>query len=237
MFKKDIWMSKIIGEPAYHLIDDLGEFEQFKNNSIEKHLNETSLFVDTKISTQQINKIKVLNKLNFSLIDTNVTFELNNVKISKKGSATIENVDLSDENETTELAKSCFEYSRFHLDPLFDDSIANTIKEKWVGNFFTGQRGDFLFVAKIENNIAGFIQILDRDEQIIIDLIGVSSKYRRQYVAHDLMAHLTQTFPQKKIIKVGTQISNCPSIRMYENFGFRLHSSNYVFHYHSSSQT
>ncbi len=37
----------------------------------------------------------------------------------------------------------------------------------------------------------------------------------------------------RSCIKVGTQIGNLPSIKLYQKLGFVLTRSDYVFHYHS----
>ncbi len=37
-------------------------------------------------------------------------------------------------------------------------------------------------------------------------------------------------------VRVGTQLANAPSIKLYENLGFRFLEGHYVFHLHAQSR-
>ena len=39
--------------------------------------------------------------------------------------------------------------------------------------------------------------------------------------------------PNVKLLRVGTQLANTGSLRLYEGLGFRQCQAQYVFHYHS----
>jgi hypothetical protein len=236
MFAKDEWMSGILGVTSYHLKakkEDTQAFIDIKASGLEKYLDEKELFIDTKMKSTDVSTISRIEDCGFKLVDTNLTFDMAVTSKSLKGTAEICEAKAEHKEASSKLAGSCFEFSRFHLDPNINNTISNTLKEKWVENYFNGKRGDQLFIAKVGPSIAGFIQLLEQEDKVIIDLIGVSSQFRRQYIAHDLMAHTCNVYKHKQKIIVGTQVSNTPSVRMYENFGFRLCDSSYVFHYHT----
>jgi ribosomal protein S18 acetylase RimI-like enzyme len=236
MFTKDDWMTGILGVTTYHLKvpnKDADLTNHLKGQSLENHLGEKEIFSDVKLSTSEIELVSQIETLGYNLVDTNVTFDIEIEKKNLKGKSVVEKANESDREMTATIASKSFEYSRFHLDHKIKKKSANLLKEKWVENYFYGKRGDNMLLAKVGDEVAGFIQLLERGNDVIIDLIGVSSDFRRQYIAHDLMAETCNLYPNKKKIIVGTQVSNIPSVRMYENFGFRLCDSSYVFHYHT----
>jgi len=124
-------------------------------------------------------------------------------------------------------------FSRFHLDPHINNTIANQIKEKWVDNFFNGLRGDYLIVKEVDSFIVGFLLILKKKEDYVIDLIAVDSNYRKLGGASDMILHLESLTDQRTAIITGTQVGNMPSINLYQKHGFRINHCSYIFHYHS----
>ena len=101
-------------------------------------------------------------------------------------------------------------------------------------NFFRGKRGDQLLVAEKDQKIAGFNQLIyGLDNSVCIDLIAVGKSFARQGIASDLINYIDTVCDDKKRVVVGAQVSNIPSIRLYQKLGFRMCSSKYVFHYHN----
>ena len=47
-----------------------------------------------------------------------------------------------------------------------------------------------------------------------------------------LIASAARDIPGPKTVRVGTQIANIPSLRLYESLGFRIADTHYVLHYH-----
>ena len=137
----------------------------------------------------------------------------------------------SDLPDIENIAASSFLFSRFHLDPKVQDSVANQIKRQWAINFFAGKRGDCMIVAKNQNKTVGFTLILDQKEKRTIDLIAVSKRYQGKGMASAMIRSAAEGALGKQIV-VGTQVANFPSLRSYENLGFRIYESYYVLHYH-----
>jgi GNAT superfamily N-acetyltransferase len=190
----------------------------------------------SRISPQKIDHIQYLEKEGFFLVDTNVAFE----KYTSPHADDDANLchlyfaESKDEKETVSLAKRSFSYSRFHLDPSFSKETANKVKVEWVRNYFNGQRGDALIVARVHENIAGFLQLIYRsDGVLIIDLIAVDEAYRRKGLAGTMIRFAEKSCGDFKVIHVGTQIANVPSLKLYESLGFRVTSAEYIFHYHN----
>lgn len=233
---KDDWLSEIIGRDTYKLVVDESLVARTKN-FFPKWLEQfkgLKIFIHSKIPTNQLSYAHFLEKSGFNLIDTNV--RLNKLSELRKNSKLANNCKLrftkpEDKKQVVNLAKNNFRFSRFHLDPLIDNSIADCIKGKWVENYYRGKRGDNLIVATVAEKIAGFLLLIKDNQKLIIDLIAVDSKYRGQKIASDMIIYAESLIKCTELM-VGTQMTNIPSIRLYENLGFKMFSSEYVFHFH-----
>ena len=69
MITSDDWLSKIIGKPAYHL-------KKFSTSFERDDLPKNEMFIWSKISDGDIEKLICLQKLGFYLVDTNIEFSL-----------------------------------------------------------------------------------------------------------------------------------------------------------------
>ena len=89
-------------------------------------------------------------------------------------------------------------------------------------------------VAVVGGRVVGFLQPLhSKDGILTVDLIATDNEQRRKGIASDMIAFIENESNGASKVRVGTQISNTPSLRLYEKLGFRVSSSHYVFHYHS----
>jgi GNAT superfamily N-acetyltransferase len=136
-----------------------------------------------------------------------------------------------------DIAGSCFVYSRFHLDPAIPDRLAHAVKRAWVQSYIEGNRGERLLVALLDGQPAGFLAVLQTTVQgepcRVIDLIGVHHRYQGKGVGKALVAFLIkESGGRYSALRVGTQVANIPSLRLYESLGFRLQDATYVLHAH-----
>ncbi len=232
--KPDKWLGDIIGCPAYAL---QASSEDMLSWSHTPPVLPAACFVTAKLPTDAIMPLDVLLRAGFRLIETNIILEKTPnapVTSSSPPSVEIRHARPTDAPGVRELARTGFRYSRFHLDNRLDPATANEIKAQWVGNFFTGRRGDSLWVALDGIQVAGFLLMtLGSEEAAIIDLIAVDSRYQRRGVARSLLRQAECHYRQKRLLRVGTQIVNHPSLRLYENEGFRIQQSQYVLHFHT----
>lgn len=224
---EDKWLSDILAKPAFKL--DALDIKVFDPNELARNS-----FVYVKLSTDKIAEINYLESLGFSVVDTNVVFEKKCFSQNTHcKNDRIRESNAQDKAAVEEIAFSSFSFSRFHLDPLVDNTVASTIKEKWASNYFSGKRGDALLVAEDNGCVVGFNQILLRDNNsAIIDLIAVESNHSKKGLGTELIEAINVFFPKVNKIIVGTQIANISAMRFYENCGFRVASAQYVLHYH-----
>lgn len=168
----------------------------------------------------------------FRVIDVNVTLERSGgdgVSIGSAAPATpAQHAALLD------VAGSCFRYSRFHLDPLVPRELADRVKREWVRSYVEGRRGVELLADDAE---AGFLAVLEApDGARVIDLIGVAGEAQGRGVGESLVS----TFVARhgvggRVLRVGTQVANVASMRLYEKLGFRVAGSTYVLHRHTGT--
>ena len=237
IFHKDGWLSEQIAKSVYqlkanNLFED--EFSQDWSEFNRIHIKE-NYFVFSKISTSSVNKWQCLEKANFKLIDTNVKFKLPGNISSEWHQQKHIQICFAEKNHQRSagrIARDNFLYSRFHFDPLISNDIANQIKQNWVNNYFYGKRGDKMVLALLNNEPVGFLQLIIKDKELYIDLIGVDKKAQGIGVATSMIQFARKNIKRSCII-VGTQIGNLPSIKLYQKLGFLLIGSDYVFHYHS----
>lgn len=227
---KDSWLGNLMQYDVYHLgINGIPEFQR-------SDIPRGKVFIDAKINVDDIVSVMHLQDQGFHLIDTNV--QLIRPPLREAGSdeycrfATSE-----DENAVKQIASSSFTKSRFHLDPLITDATANLVKAEWAGNYFKGQRGDWMVVAEKNKEITGFLQLLKKSsDTIVIDLVAVKKDRQGQGWGAKMISYAIQNCLNESVTTVvGTQISNTASLSFYANLGFRISSAQYVFHLHQKS--
>ena len=222
----DEWLSKIISKPVYCL-------QNFNINLTQKDLPEGNLFIWSKVSVDDLERLICLQRLGFYIIDTNIQFSLSK-KINQSKKSNLRFVKSSDENQVRAIAKSAFDYSRFYRDPNISNQTASKIKEEWVGSFFLGKRGKWMIVVEENSVIKGFLQLISKnDNTIVIDLIAIDKNSRGKGLAQEMILYAYENCLKRDCtIEVGTQIANKPSIKLYSKLGFHMNSATYVLHMH-----
>jgi dTDP-4-amino-4,6-dideoxy-D-galactose acyltransferase len=232
---RDEWLAQILGKDAFciSVSQELLASQEYRNE-LKQLLECKNIFIYAKVPTTSLAAVQFLEQNGFRLVDTNILFQKErSEKPILKGLCTLRNARPTDEQESVELASKSFQLSRFHLDPLISREAADRIKGEWVRNYFRKKRGDYMILAFVEEKLAGFLQLINGPDRILtIDLIAVDPDQRRKGIGNDLIVHAETEFVQFAQIKVGTQIANVPSLRLYENLGFRVVNSQYVFHFH-----
>ena len=244
-FIKDKWATSILGINSYISEKtegfEINKIQQFKNN-----LNQDA-FITLKVNTKNINDILLLQKLGFLIVDTLIQYSLkpkyfykNSQKIIDKSNFFIKSADINEKEKIAKVAYDEFKFSRFHLDPLIPNLLASKFKYEWVLNYFLGNRGHNLFVAKEKEDgeILGFILLKDQINfnndmsSTGIDLLATVSKFNKKGVASALVAFSVDKYINFNKILVGTQAVNIPANNLYQRLGFRMENSTYIFHYH-----
>jgi dTDP-4-amino-4,6-dideoxy-D-galactose acyltransferase len=237
----DTWLTQIFARPVKRFSCSSGEKVGCGIEAGKRALKSAgSLFAYVKVPVAAVDMVHAVHNLGFRLIDTNVSFERAVRKNSWEGTPALTTrfATADDCAAVATIAEESFRFSRFHLDPAIDTTLANRVKREWVTNFFQGARGDAMVVAERAGQVVGFLQLLYHGETLIIDLIGVEKNMQRQGVGSTMIQFAENACRSKagshfERIAVGTQVSNVASVRAYEKDGFRYSGAQYVLHFHS----
>lgn len=178
-----------------------------------------------------------LHAAGFSLIAVEVAFagELLDTVCGATPLQAVRTALADDEPALRGVAARSFSADRFHRDPRVPNAVADQIKSDWVGGFFTGSRGTRMLVVDTEAGHAGaFVQLIDTEDAVVVDLIAVDAPLRGRGVGRALLAAATAG-GIRVAVRVGTQLDNLASLRLYSNCGLSITSSRYVLHLHGSS--
>lgn len=124
----DEWLTNIIGKPTYSL-------QNFNINLKQKNLPRKQVFIWSKISIDDIERLICLQRLGFYIVDTNIQLYFSK-KPSLMNNSNIRFAKSGDETEVKVIAKNAFKYDRFNMDLYISNQIASKNKENWVANFF-----------------------------------------------------------------------------------------------------
>jgi ribosomal protein S18 acetylase RimI-like enzyme len=226
----DEFLSALVGRPSFRVDLPLHGCGDAAVDAV-RAAQRGPVFLYAKLPTDSPDSVARLEGLGFHLVDTNVTFERAAAGLAPAPGKT-RPARPGDREAVMALAAASFAYSRLHLDPVIPREVADRSRAEWAGNFFSGSRGDHMIVAESDGTVSGFAQLLGpRDGITTIDLIGVAAKFRRRGIAGALIA-ASAGIAGTRTLRVGTQIANTPSLRLYQACGFGVVASHYVLHYH-----
>ncbi len=229
----DAWLADVMSRPVFR-VDGTGA-----TDDIAAHIARArGGFYFAKVATDRIAEVDALSRLGFTVVDTNVTFELAS-EPEPQPTATTADVTVGDivpgeADAVLDIAGSAFRYSRFHLDPQIGVALAHHIKREWIRNYVLRKRGDVLLVAREGGKPCGFLAPVVAHGTAVIDLVAVATDAHGRGAGSALTAAFAARYRGMPRI-VGTQVANVPSIRLYTRLGFALAKSQYVLHLHAGS--
>lgn len=223
---QDAWLSGLIGRPAYHLSTPSQVIAAPRTVLPQ----ESPVFVDTKVPADAPHLAFPLHQVGFVTVDTNLLFSRPTAQNQPPLFSRFATPD--DLPHISWMGEYCFRFSRFHMDPKIGEKTGNAVKKAWVENYFTGKRGDYMVVAEIDGRVAGFTQLLSRDNDLVIDLIAVHPDFRGRGVSADMMNFAGSNCGRHNTLSAGTQAANASAIRTYIKDGFQFQKATYVLHFH-----
>ncbi len=234
---KNAWLSDLWALDAYTVTDYAQALASPTWAELKSHnKRERGVFVDVKLPTVAVEWVAAYQQQQFRLIDTNIVFVTPAVtpdvsSTSASTQITYRFATPSDATPVKTMARASFVYNRFLIDPKVPPAAGLKTRSAWVGNYFLGTRGTDLVVAEHQGKIVGFLLLIKREATLTIDLIAVDQAFQKQGIAMQLVAFAQQSIPNIDRWRVGTQVSNIPSMRFYEKLGFSIESTKYVLHY------
>jgi dTDP-4-amino-4,6-dideoxy-D-galactose acyltransferase len=241
--EKDQWLSDVLEMVSWKVLDvEAGTSPADIRAVLLDRAGGGAAFFSAKIRTRDVDAVTNATRAGFLLVDTNVTLDWGGVADGASGNGgidsdtTIEAAGPADAAAVETLAGQCFAFSRFHLDSAIGLARANEVKRQWARNACRG-RASVVYVARKKNDVTGFLAVLeggsDGRKDAIIDLVGVAKGHQGQGAGRALSrTFVDQWRDRADRLRVGTQISNIPAMRLYERIGFRITETSYVLHAH-----
>jgi len=232
----DSWLDQICPFRVFRL-----SAEQATRFTAEAGILQRDGFYHVKSRPENVTTNAQLLEAGFFLVDTTVTFEWSRTSRSAertgRDNVVVERLSSPHQQDAIDLARRSFQYSRFHQDPLIPNPLANEINAQWVNDYFVGARGEGIAGAFHDGRLIGFDAVLKAQNEpaptYVIDLIAVDPEYQGEGTGSALIARCINDISATHApLRVGTQVSNIPAVRAYENMGFRLVEAQHVFHAH-----
>jgi ribosomal protein S18 acetylase RimI-like enzyme len=228
--ERDAWLSGLFGCDALRVATE-GPGAELRGIAAT-----ADAFFYAKVPALRVDLVQRLSAAGFFVVDVNVTLERRGRGEPLPDNAPgvrVRDAGPSDADAVLDIAEHCFRFSRFHLDPMIARPLANKIKREWMASYFAGRRGRKVLLASVGDRAAGFLGILDAGGARVIDLIGVAEAMQGRGVGSALVSQfIGENEHSASVLRVGTQVANAPSLRLYERFGFRVAEATYVMHAH-----
>lgn len=221
MYIVDSFLTKCFGKCCYSITDI---------HSVEEIPNDLHFCT---YKTSELEHISLLAQYGFYLIDINLQFEFipDTIDHLTSDHARVEHASKSDLETLVTLARSSMINSRFSRDKNISEDVVDQIYRHWLSNYFTGNRGDFLYVTRIAAKAVSFMLIIENDDSFVIDLIATEVSARKMGHASRLINELIErACKERKRILVGTQSDNINAVNFYLRHGFKYKQNSLVFH-------
>jgi len=242
--EKDGWLSDVLGVSSWKVLGVAATVPpaEIKLGLLDR-AGRGAAFFSAKIPTRDVAAVTNATRAGFSVVDVNVTFDWKDVAKDVSGNGACGDGNLITETASVDdaaaieaIAGHCFAFSRFHLDPVIGLERANEVKRRWARNACRG-RASAVYVARRQSTVTGFLAVLESKSgagnDAIIDLVGVDADHQGQGAGRALSRmFIDQWRGHADRLRVGTQISNIPAMRLYESIGFRAAETAYVLHAH-----
>ncbi|MCS6289228.1 MAG: GNAT family N-acetyltransferase [Nitrospira sp.] len=234
----DTWLATIMNRDVHRVTGVWWEKDQGSTALQElRRLTFQSGFAFARIATQEVRTSHHLEECGFRIVDTALTLEAPRLSDVETTSFRVRFATSEDASAVVDIARQSFRYSRFHLDPEIPRVLADEIKARWAGNFFSRQRGDYMVVAEQDGRVVGFLQLVTAaDHVLMIDLIAVLPDSRGLGLAAAMIRFACMACGRPRMVRVGTQSANLPSLSLYHKLGFQVVASNHIFHHHGPSR-
>lgn len=125
-------------------------------------------------------------------------------------------------------------FSRFHLDPKFDEKNFILLYNLWLGNYFLDDPSKELFFCQESDTIQGFLtlDIDDQEQTGTIGLIAVDEQFHGQGIGTALIKSAENYLLSMniKILYVTTQGCNDQAKWLYEKNHFEINKSTFLYH-------
>lgn len=234
---EDGWLTAVLGYPVYSLAAGTPP-EQLREHA----RSQQRAFYFAKVASADVAPVRALTATGMYVVDAAVTLSREPEPASNAtgGPWRIAPLEPAWADGVLEIAGSCFRTSRFHLDPEIPNELAHRVKREWIRSYVDGTRGVELLVALLGDRPVGFLAVLEQEVDgrrvRAIDLVGVAAAEQGRGAGAALVTHFVERHgASADELRVGTQLANTQSLKLYARLGFAVSHSSYVLHLHVQS--
>lgn len=174
---------------------------------------------------------------NIDLVDEKITF-LKEIEKSFLISKTESYPEKYPDKQLINLAIESGIYSRFNVDLKIGRKKFEELYTQWIVKSVSKEIADDVLVYKIDEEIAGFVTVGQKNERANIGIIAVDKSYRGKGIGKTLMKTAENFYFNKlKLIQVVTQGDNLPAIKLYESCGYKHEKTEYFYHLWKKANT
>lgn len=202
---------------------------------LENSFNNEGLIYFRRNSSDNLTKKFLINK-NYFIAETSLKLTLNKIQKQDfsrnfKSNLVLNINNISKENllQIKEIAKTSFNYSRFHEDPFIDTKLSNLRYENWIDDLIK-QNKNIITYQNSENEILSFMFYSCIDNKV--DLILGGSKKDFGLLTPSFFASIMKFFQTQNIKKIDVIISasNIVIFNIYINLFFTVKETMFDYH-------
>jgi ribosomal protein S18 acetylase RimI-like enzyme len=220
----DSWLSSQLGVAAFSISESA---------DVNVEPGERPAFLQAKVDIGDRLRTEALIRAGYMLVETAVMLAKDIARV-RCDNAQLRFAEPSDAPGVCPIAGCAFRQSRFHMDPLIGREAADRIKARWAGNYFSGQRGTHMVVALDGSTTAGFLLLIARGEELVIDLVGVLPSHQGRGIGRAMLDFAAARVEGPRRFIVGTQLCNVRSLAYYTGRGFQIVGARHSLHRHLS---
>lgn len=201
-------------------------------------------YLTTRADAADLATIHALQDIRFALVDGIQTYILDiadRATLSRGRPVGLEIGLYEDaqQDQIVEIAKSAYQFDRFHSDPALDSDLADSLHADWLRNSCEGSAADAVVTARRRDEVLGYVTLrFDRQLEAIggpkvatIVLVAVKESGQGGGIGR-YMTEWTIDWLRSigmAVVQVGTQLTNVPAARLYQSVGFRYAGSSFTF--------
>jgi len=208
--------------------------------------------VTARINAFDILSAQVVEKLGFSLMDTNVKYgiDLKRSPVQKFEGSKLEIEGLTYEvvpcpcglPELVDIARTSWSQTkvaidRFHADKKLPEELADSVYTDWLENSLSGELADYLIVPRVNGKAVGFLTLRRHEDSVgdtnigMLVLAAVDPSMRGRNVYTNMISSGLRVLKREAdIAETGTQVTNYPVQKAWVQLGLKQVSTTYTFH-------
>lgn len=170
-------------------------------------------------------------------VGTQVTFEaaISQKLLTKSQDAELQIEPFPERRASKELRMLAYEAgwsSRFQCDARIAPSEFVRLYDTWIDRSCRGEIASAVFVAKIGEQVVGFVTLQSQDEVMQVGLIAIAATHRGRGIGSALLRYGGEygVCDGCKILRMVTQANNKSAVRLCENLGMKLVRTRHWYH-------